>query len=159
MVFLSSKFKKVFGAELSEIACDDFFTENNISFTKENNIYISNKIELHSGDYIKSFLAIKKHKIHAFYDRASLIALPKNMREEYVRNQSEILQPNSKGLLITLEYEQENTSQRPPFSIQKPEIDMLYGKYFSVEKLETIPANSPYKNSYESAYILTKKFS
>ena len=50
------------------------------------------------------------------YDRASLIALPPEMRERYARHLAGILPPATQILLITLDYPQPEMPG-PPFAV------------------------------------------
>lgn len=78
----------------------------------------------------------------AFYDRAALIALPPSLRPSYMAHLRRCLARAAKGLLITLEYDQ-NHKSGPPFSVLHEEIASFPG--FSVELLERrdVLAESP----------------
>lgn len=59
--------------------------------------------------------------LRAFYDRAALIALPADMRTGYLRHLRGCLDSGASGLLVALEYDQ-NQKAGPPFSVQYEEI-------------------------------------
>jgi thiopurine S-methyltransferase len=70
----------------------------------------------------------------AVYDRASLIALPPAMRQDYARHLQAILPPATGILLVTLEYPQERIGG-PPFAVDESEVQALYGARYGVERL------------------------
>jgi thiopurine S-methyltransferase len=68
------------------------------------------------------------------YDQASLIALPPEMRERYVRHLNHVLPPRIQGLLVTLVYDQA-MRPGPPFSVSEAEVRMLYEPAYDLEML------------------------
>jgi thiopurine S-methyltransferase len=78
MVWLAEHMK-VTGAELSEIACRDFFLEKGLDYRQENeplfNRFSYDNVELWQGDFFKSTPQLITN-IDWIYDRAALIALP-----------------------------------------------------------------------------------
>ena len=79
-----SQYAQVLGAELSDIACQDFFAEQNITPSIEKRdgfqCYQSHNIALWQGDFFK-LSVIQLPKVDWIYDRAALIALPKTMQQ------------------------------------------------------------------------------
>ena len=71
----------------------------------------------------------------AVYDRAALIALPQEMRKQYVEHLGHLLEPGAKILLITLNYAQEEM-KGPPFSVTDDEVYSLYSSQFTIEKID-----------------------
>ena len=69
------------------------------------------------------------------YDRAALIALPPPMRERYVHELHARLPSGCRGLLVTLDYPQDE-KQGPPFSVDADEVHHLYGRDWDIELLE-----------------------
>ncbi|MFL7048788.1 thiopurine S-methyltransferase, partial [Vibrio cyclitrophicus] len=59
---------------------------------------------------------------------ASLVALPADMRVQYVECLKQRLKPGGKILLVTLDYAQ-NEMAGPPFSVPKLEIEQLFSGY------------------------------
>ncbi len=125
------------GVECSEIAVEDFFKEQQLELDKAetgNHIsYSSEQLEILLGDY---FLLEKNDlgRITDIYDRASLIALPTDLRRDYVKKITELQDIGTRTLLITLTYP---TGQMdgPPFSVVEEEVNDLYGTNFEVVKL------------------------
>ena len=135
MIWLGESGHRILGIELSEIACRDFFVENNIDFHRS----ASEKFEIYSGgpytllqgdlfDLSSSDLI----DVEAIYDRASLIALPPVHREAYARHLSAILPVDTKMLLISMDYD-ETKMQGPPFSVPQSEVTQLFENSFDVK--------------------------
>lgn len=59
------------------------------------------------------------------YDRAALIALPEEMRVEYVQRIRGLLNPGGRILLVSLDYPQQEMAG-PPFSVTQEEIEHLF---------------------------------
>ena len=70
----------------------------------------------------------------AFYDRAALIALPAEMRRRYVAQLQRLLPAGAVGMLVTLDYPQEQMSG-PPFAVDDAEVRALYGEGWELELL------------------------
>ena len=113
---------QVTGIELSSIAIQDFFKEQNISYTKEKlGPYTSwqannHKLRILEGDFF-NILSLED-SFTGIYDRASLVALPQSMRQDYYK----ILKALKASIfLITVEYDQKKIDG-PPFSISEKEV-------------------------------------
>ena len=128
---------QVLGVELSTIAVQAFFKEN--GYTPQHDLRgkfdrcEANGISILCGDFFdlsKDDLA----KVTGVYDRASLIALPPEMRERYVRHLVSILPPATQILLITVDYPQQEM-QGPPFSVSSGEVEALYREHAAVRLL------------------------
>lgn len=137
MLWLANKGYHVVGVELSPIACEAFFIENNISFTVMQSdkfmVFKSDTITLLSGDFFdlnKSILGT----VNAVFDRAALVALPSKLRRRYVESLINLLEPATLMFLIVVTYEQ-NMMNGPPFSVSENEVTELYGDYFSIKQL------------------------
>ena len=74
--------------------------------------------------------------VNAVYDRASLVALPPEMRAAYAAHMQHLLKPGTKTLLVAFDYSQ-HEMQGPPFSVQTPEVQALYGSWCDVQLLYT----------------------
>jgi len=137
MLWLRSQGYEVFGVELSPIAVSDFFSENNlepkISSHGKFKCWKSKGLCIYQGD----FFDLKENDLAncmAIYDRASLIALPLDMRQQYVDHLKTIAIGISHTLLITLEYDQ-NEMQGPPFSVNVNKVNQLFEENCSIELL------------------------
>jgi thiopurine S-methyltransferase len=134
MVWLLSKGVEVFGCELSEVACRDFFLENKIQFKKEKQedfiLFSGQSIHIFCGDFFK-LSQQELEKLDGIYDRAALIALPEGMRKSYVAKVCDLNPENI--LLISPEYAGGGDGY-PPFSVSEKEVLDLYSANFKVEK-------------------------
>jgi len=167
MLWLLAQGYEVLGVELSPIAVKSFFSENDLEPRITNHgdfqrweaegvsIYLGNFFDLNAEDLIDC---------SAVYDRASLIALPPDMRQRYVDHLRTIAHVISQTLLVTLEYDQ-SEMQGPPFSVNKNEIYKMFGEGCDVECL--LEENALDKNDHfiqkgltcllESVYLLNKR--
>ena len=140
IIWLASQGYNVIGVECSRIALQDFFDENKLSYQRgranDFSAYTSNNIHLLQGDYFSLNSEIVK-EVSVVYDRASLVAMPVEMRQYYVDKQNEILPENVKILLVTLEYNQALMSG-PPFSVSQHDVMSLYQDAFNVKELSRI---------------------
>src|SRR5690606_38468774 len=69
------------------------------------------------------------------YDRAALIALPESMRADYARHVYGQLADDYRGLLITLDYDQDQM-EGPPFSVGEPEVQSLYRDHSTAKLID-----------------------
>lgn len=146
MLWLSQAGYKVFAVECSENAVKAFFEENALNYKhakldkedqKEHALYISSNqasaIEIFQGD----FFALQKtdlEDVTDVFDRAALVALPPEMRQQYAYKMAELLKPGTRTLLVTLTYDQAEMSG-PPFSVSEDNVIALYSEYFKIDKL------------------------
>ncbi|MGO4998384.1 thiopurine S-methyltransferase [Oceanisphaera sp. W20_SRM_FM3] len=138
MLWLAERGHKVSGFELSPLAVADFFAEANLTPTQTAvgpyQCWQAEQLHIYQGD----FFQIDKFQAHhlgqqfdAGYDRAALIALPKEMRAQYVELLARLLKPGASLLLITVHYAPEQ-QQAPPFSIDEQAVFALFTPYFTV---------------------------
>ena len=138
MPWLVSQGHRVLGVELSRIAIEQFFEEHSLRPTMHESRYgthfLAGGIELVCGDAFGLDAGVLAG-CTGVYDRAALIALPRDMRKPYVRALLARLPLGCRGLLVTLEYPQHEKSG-PPFSVDADEVQALYGDDWQVECLE-----------------------
>lgn len=125
--WLASQGHAVLGVELSEKAIEGFFSEQQrvprVTQRGSFKVYQHDSIELWCGD----FFALSAEDVAdctALYDRAALIALPPQMREQYAEQLSRITPQGCQGLLITLDYDQ-SLMAGPPFAVLDDEVRRL----------------------------------
>lgn len=151
MIWLMEQGYQVVGVEFSEIACRTFFEENKIAvkLTKITNFvsYQSDAISIFCGDLFKLDRKILG-KIDAIYDRAALIALPKEVRKTYSKYLVELTPLAAVMFLITTVYDQ-NEMQGPPFSVNEDEVIALYSARFEIHQV--------YSKQFEVPLHLQKK--
>lgn len=138
MLWLASQGYRVLGVELSQLAVEQFFTENDLPYTLTQSPYgrhyRSGDIELVCGDAF-ALPAALLGECDAVYDRAALIALPPRMRRRYADELYARLPGRCQGLLITLEYPQPE-KEGPPFAVHEDEVRLLFGDRWDVQLLE-----------------------
>jgi len=140
MLYLLQKGLKVVGVEMSEIAAKQFFSENKLEYSvceaDDLILYEGDGIQIFCGDF---FTLKAKHleDVKAVYDRASLIALDKALRQKYVNHLNDIISKDVRVLLLTLDYPQHQRVD-PPFAVSKSEVDSLYGGSFECQELQNI---------------------
>jgi thiopurine S-methyltransferase len=152
MVWLAARGHRVLGVELSRLAVEQFFEEQGlvpaITRSQLGNHYGAHEFELIVGDafaFDRDILA----GCSAVLDRAALIALPENQRRRYVDTLYGRLPAGCRGLLVTLEYPQQQM-QGPPFSVIGDEVRTLFADAWEVESLERrdIFAQEPHITGY-----------
>lgn len=137
MLWLRERGHLILGVELSAIAVVAFFKEN--GYTPEHitggkfDRYEADGIGILCGDFF-DLSRDDMANVSAVYDRASLIALPPEMRIRYVRHLASILPPATQILLITADYPQ-TEMQGPPFSVSSGEVEALYRECAEVRPL------------------------
>lgn len=141
LVWLATKHNQVHGVELSSIAVRSFFAEHFytplvIQLNAHHELYQFDELSIYTGDYFTA--PVETYDI--VYDRAALVALPEEMRKEYVERLKSLLNPGGRILLVTLDYEQHEMAG-PPFSVPQDEIEQLFAE-FSVERLHQDSANA-----------------
>lgn len=147
MVWLASQGHRVLGVELSQLAVEQFLAEHDlrpdIHQTKYGRHYVANGIELICGDAF-ALDADALRDCAAVFDRAALIALPPELRLRYAHELYARLPTGCRGLLVTIEYPQEER-EGPPFSVQEDEVHALFANDWSIDLLERrpIPADHP----------------
>lgn len=141
MVFFSESGLKVIGIELSLIAVEAFFEEQQLTpeVSQEGKLqrYQAGPYTLYCGD-IFELKAEHLASCHWVYDRAALIALPEDMRSKYCRHLAGILPRPCQSLVITLEYDQQ-LKAGPPFSISPPMLTQLCDEIADIHSLGQRP--------------------
>lgn len=167
MFWLAENGYKVIGVELSSIAVKAFFEENQLDYSIRNesdfDIYTAGNIEIYCGDFFQMKPYVLQNT-QAVFDRASLIALPPELRRAYVTHMRAILPNESKILLVAMQYQQEQMDG-PPFSVHEDEVFELYDEGFHVMRLEcfdVLAENERFKERglsklHECVYRIKKK--
>ncbi|SEN19405.1 thiopurine S-methyltransferase [Nitrosospira multiformis] len=167
MIWLREQNLSVLGVELSPLAVEAFFKENEYSprhTTGEKfDQWDAGGIRLLCGDFFdlkKDHLA----QVDAVYDRASLVALPPETRGAYTDHLLCILPPAIRILLITFDYPQSEMSG-PPFAVSTAEVEALYGKRTDIRllaKFNVLAENPRFQQRgisrlQESIFLLTTR--
>lgn len=165
MLWLGEQGHTVLGVELSVIAVHAFFEENDLvphhASDGKFDSCEAGAFRLLCGDF---FDLTKEHlvNVRAVYDRASLVALPPEMRERYARHLVSILPPAAQILLVTFDYPQEEMPG-PPFAVSASEVEALYREYAEVRLLaqkDALPQNPRFQQRgvsrmQENIFLLT----
>ena len=167
MLWLHEQGFDVVGVEISPLAVEAFFSENNLQPTITTSgkfqRYHAENITLLCGDFF-DLTTTDIGDIAAVYDRASLIALPPEMRPRYAEHLTSLLPRGTNVLLVTMDYPQEQM-QGPPFSVRESEVHDLYENNFEITRLESMDIlgnNLRFKELglsqlIERTYLLTRK--
>lgn len=138
MIWLAAQGCQVMGVECSEQAVQQFIDEQKLTATPsqqgEFTLHQAEDIQLLQGDFFKLNAALLQ-SVTAVYDRASLIALPAEMRAQYVELLQRTLPQTVSILLVTLDYEQQ-LMQGPPFAVSDNEVERLYQPSFDISLLD-----------------------
>lgn len=136
MPWLAEHGYRVFGVELAELAVQQFFAEqqleHDIETRADGTLYRSGPIELLLGNVFA--LGDELATCNAVFDRAAIIALPRDLRIRYAREVYGQLPRGCVGLMITLEYPQHQKSG-PPFSVTEEEVRELFEPEWEIEVL------------------------
>jgi len=131
LVWLAAQGHQVLGVELSQLAIEQFFSEQQlqpqISQRGAFKVYRHDNLELWCGD----FFALGREDIGdctGLYDRAAVIALPPAMRERYAAHLTDSLPQGCRGVMITLDYDQQ-LLDGPPFSVPDQEVRQLFAAW------------------------------
>ncbi|QXH52970.1 thiopurine S-methyltransferase [Pseudomonas fakonensis] len=154
LAWLAGQGYRVMGVELSRRAVEDFFAEHGLAAQVAQRgafqVWSSGDVELWCGD-IFALRAEDLAGCTGLYDRAALIALPPEMRQQYLALLGELL-PACKGLLVTLDYDQA-LIDGPPFSVADDEVRAgLAGWQVEVLEAPEILGESP---KFQKAGVLS----
>jgi thiopurine S-methyltransferase len=140
LLWLAGEGHRVLGVEISTLAVDTFFSENALSpeifdeppFRR----YRAAEIEILCGDFF-DLAPTHLDGVTAVLDRASLVAMPPEMRARYAEHLQGMLPAGARSLLITFDYEQSRMAG-PPFSVQGDEVHGLFGARFDIEAVARV---------------------
>lgn len=139
MTWLCEQGLYVVGVELAEAAAEAYFTERGlqpvIDTRGEFKVYRDDRCEIWCGDFFGLTVA-DIGVCTGLYDRAALIALPEEMRRRYARQLARLLGADCRGLLVTLDYVQEEIDG-PPFAVDSAEVTRLLGEDWQVELIDS----------------------
>ena len=137
LLWLRAQGHTVLGVEVSPIAVRDFFAENRltpqITRSEPFEAWEADGLTILCGDFF-ALTPERLKEIQAVFDRASLIALPPEMRARYAAQMASILPASGRILLVTMEYPAQGM-QGPPFCVEESEVRALYEGHFTVTSL------------------------
>ena len=160
MLWLRARGYRVVGVELSRLAVEQFFAENELTPTITRagwfERFESDGIAILLGDLFELDDATLG-KVDAIYDRAALVALPPDMRKRYGAYLI-ALTDGAPQLLVTFEYDQ-SVMPGPPHSVTEAEVGKHYDAQYQLELAETRDVAGGLKGrcpATESAWLLTR---
>lgn len=139
MLWLAKQGYRVIGIEISELAVKDFFVENRLACETDRQPGVVSYHSEHINILCTDFFSVKKTDlppIDAVYDRASLVALPPEMRPAYAEHLVRLIDTGRHSLLVTLDYAQDEM-KGPPFSVAPGEVHRLFGEQYDMEQLHS----------------------
>ena len=144
MRWLAAQGNQVVGVELSEVAIEAFFAEQELEYTIDEDelpAYRSSdaSITIYCGDFFR----LRTPRCDAHYDRGALIAIPPESRARYAAHVDSLLATSAERLVITLEYEQ-SVASGPPFSVSNDEVMSYWPGLECIDEYDDI-ANAPPK--------------
>ena len=136
MIWLRDQGFEVVGVELSSLACETFFNENQIPFTKtqqgNNFLYQGGGILLINGDFFELDQKLLG-ELGAVYDRAALIALPSKLRAKYTQK---IIEFKASNILQIILVRAPLDTEGPPYCVTPEEVAEMYGKDYNIKILK-----------------------
>ena len=161
IAYLLAQGLQVKGVELSETAVRELFEELAVipEVTEEAPfiVYRAEGLCVYVGD----FFALQSEHLTAaaaIYDRAALVALPRDMRRNYTAHLQHICR-TAPQLLVTYTYDQ-TAIDGPPFSIDSAEVSEHYGQHYQIAKLDELEVEGGMKGkvpSREAVYLLSQR--
>jgi thiopurine S-methyltransferase len=137
LVWLHARGMQVVGVELSRVAVEAFFAENDLQGEWTEKGGLSCCCSPGYTIYCADLYDIRPTHLNgaaAAYDRGSLVALPTEMREDYAGHINGLMPPASRILAVSYEYDQIET-YGPPFSVPLEEVRDLFSPDFELEVL------------------------
>lgn len=148
---------EVVGVEISELACRQFFTEQNIEFTEEDVQSVNGKVYRSKDKRISLYsfdLFLFNKDVHgtfeAVFDRGAFEAIDKIDRKKYADTMGDIMAPGGRILLTTFDYDP-NEYGGPPHNIPEEDVNKYFGEVFSIKHLEK------FVDEYSAAAALKKR--
>lgn len=129
----------VAGAELSEVAVQQLFAELGVEAAVSEvdgmRRYSAENIDVFVGDIFGLSVGMLGG-VDAVYDRAALVAMPKQMRPRYAAHLVEIID-GAPQLLVCYEYDQK-LMDGPPFSVGQEEVKQHYCDSYNLELIARV---------------------
>ncbi len=176
MLWLLSEGYNVVGVELSELAVNQFFDENNLSIIVSPHLTHPNMTAYQAcwqeqtiTIWVGDFFELSSHdigQIDAIYDRGALVALPDHapecMRWQYTQHLGQLTN-YANQLLLAFSYnegenkESINDRSLPPFLVTLDQLDAYYGMQYQIQLVAKEYAeyvSTKGDSGYRLAYIL-----
>jgi len=144
LLWLAEQGHEVVGVELSGIAVQAFFEENELAHSVDESGALpawraeEMPITIHQGDYF----AVELSGFDALYDRGALVAMSAGTRPAYVEKTQRSLDAGAGCLIVTLEYDQARVDG-PPFAIMPEEIRRYWPDLERAEARDDLDTSPP----------------
>lgn len=156
LIHLHSQGHVVVGCEGVEQACTEFFSENNIQYSRslidgvDGSVFISEdgRIRLYQCDFLALTSDILSTKFDAVWDVQALVSINPRDRKQYVRTVRSLLADEFRYLLVTIEYEPFAHLGRP-HSISYNAVKELFGSFSNVKFAAQLPASKPWNPEWK----------
>ncbi|KXB32411.1 thiopurine S-methyltransferase [Dechloromonas denitrificans] len=167
LLWLAGQGHSVIGVELSPLAVRAFFRENRLQASRRQvgklTLWENGRIGILCGDFFQ-LTAADLGDIAAVFDRASLTALPDDIRAAYLAHLVSIVPAACKVLLLTTEEPEDWETAGQPFAVAD-EIAGLYAANFDIQlsHVESVfeadpdPAIAESVRVEQKVYLLTPK--
>jgi thiopurine S-methyltransferase len=127
LAFLAEQGAEVIAVELVEAAAQAFFDERGLATARTVEAahvrIAAGPIAFLVGDFFELAPA-DVGPVDAVYDRASLVALPPTLRDRYAAHLAVLA---ATALRLTVTFAHDAPADAPPFSVQHPELERLFG--------------------------------
>ncbi len=129
--------------EFNPKAVKAFIQENELTPEQINYQNTSEAIQYQFAGYevwLADFFDLTTNEIGEFsqvFDRAALVALPEEMRAQYIQHLKSLLKPEANIFMVTMDYDPEQMGG-PPFYIKKDELK----EFFPTASIEELDRNS-----------------
>ncbi|MDJ0814513.1 MAG: thiopurine S-methyltransferase [Woeseiaceae bacterium] len=122
LVWLAAQGNRVVGVEVSQIAVEAFFAEQQLEHTViDGSLRRYDAVGVDITIYCGDFMALNDVQFDAHYDRGALVALHADLRPGYAAHVRSLLSDDAEQLVITLGYDQ-SVADGPPFCISDEEL-------------------------------------
>ncbi|WP_043755059.1 thiopurine S-methyltransferase [Imhoffiella purpurea] len=167
LIWLVGQGHRVIGVELAEVAVREIFAEQGLTPTVTEmgpfRRYQLDELVILCGDFF-DLKPEHLNQVDAVFDRASLIALPPEMRRRYADKMASLMPSPVPTLLVSLEYDQK-TRPGPPFAVHRDEVETLFGDRYRIEPLARLDVLAESPNNlkrgltslHEQAYRLSPR--
>ena len=139
LAWLAAEGYDVVGVDLSEIAARSFVSEQGIDAVSTDEppfkVWRGENVTLFIGDFF-DLTPEKSGLFDLVYDRAALIALPRDVRPLYARRLRSLLTTEGSILLISLEYDSAKM-EGPPYTVPESEMRQIFSGW-SIDKLHEV---------------------
>ncbi len=159
--WLLSRGYRVAGAELSQLAIEQLFIElgmqPEIEAVGNAEQWSANNLDIFVGDIFAVFGKVLG-PVDAVYDRAALVAFPKDMRNRYAAHLTEMT-GKAPQLLICYDYDQ-TLMDGPPFSVSHEEVRRHYATTHNLTLLSSTEVAGGLKGkapAKENVWLLKRK--